>query len=93
MGIHVTKSIRIDKKRNFERGVMRPESDAMLLGIVASGLIGEIQGHCRQPPLRQAVVPLQRAQTRSPDQALSNTDLQLRHKRGSRFIVSLLGFV
>jgi hypothetical protein len=89
----VPKRIRIDEERNFERGVMRPEPHAVLLGIVASGLVGEIQGHCRQPPLRQAVVPLQRAQTRSPDQALSNTDLQLRHRRGSRIIVSLLGFV
>jgi len=46
-----------------------------------------------EAPLRQAVVPLQRGQTRSPDQALSNTALQLRHKRGSRTIDSLLGFV
>jgi hypothetical protein len=46
-----------------------------------------------EAPLRQAVVPLQRGQTRSPDQALSNPDLQLRHKRCSRAIDSLLGFV
>jgi hypothetical protein len=42
-------------------------------------------------PFRQDVVPLQRGQTRSPAQALSNIDLQPRHTRGSRINVSLLG--
>jgi hypothetical protein len=46
-----------------------------------------------EAPLRQVVVPLQRGQTRSPAQALSNTALQLRHARGSRTSVSLLGFI
>jgi hypothetical protein len=43
-------------------------------------------------PLRQAIVALQRGQTRSPAQALSNTALQLRHRRGERTITALLGF-
>jgi hypothetical protein len=51
-------------------------------------LLGPIEA-----PLRHAVVALQRGQTRSPAQALSNTPLQLRHKRGSRTIDSLLGLV
>jgi hypothetical protein len=46
-----------------------------------------------EAPLRQAVVALQRGQTRSPDHALSNTELQLRHMRGSRTSESLLGLV
>jgi hypothetical protein len=46
-----------------------------------------------EAPLRQAVVPLQRGQTRSPAQALSNATLQCRHRRRCRTIESLLGFV
>jgi hypothetical protein len=45
-----------------------------------------------EAPLRQAVVALQRGQTRSPAQALSNTILQLRHMRCRRTIAALLGF-
>jgi hypothetical protein len=43
-------------------------------------------------PLRQAVVPLQRGQIRSPAQALSNADLQFRHTRCKRASSALLGF-
>jgi hypothetical protein len=44
-------------------------------------------------PLRHALVPLQRRQIRSPAQALSNIDVQLKHARSSRTIVSLVGFI
>jgi hypothetical protein len=36
------------------------------------------------PPLRQALLPLQRTQMRSPAQVLSNIDWHLRHGRGLR---------
>jgi hypothetical protein len=42
-------------------------------------------------PLRQAVVALQRGQTRSPAQALSNDTLQLRHIRCKRTVATPLG--
>jgi hypothetical protein len=38
----------------------------------------------RPPPLRQAELPLQRRQIRSPAQALSKTVLHLRHARNRR---------